>query len=46
MWLTSCVRRSGLVEELDEVPAGGRAIFSAHGVAPSVRTEAKGAAWT
>src|SRR5437764_7506012 len=29
------------VEELDEVPAGGRAIFSAHGVAPSVRHEAK-----
>jgi len=28
------------VEELDEVPAGGRAIFSAHGVAPSVRREA------
>jgi 4-hydroxy-3-methylbut-2-enyl diphosphate reductase len=29
------------VEELSEVPAGGRAIFSAHGVAPSVRREAK-----
>jgi len=29
------------VEELDEVPAGGRAIFSAHGVAPAVRKEAK-----
>src|SRR5580700_4019054 len=29
------------VEELDEVPMGGRAIFSAHGVAPSVRTEAR-----
>ena len=29
------------VEELDEVPAGGRAIFSAHGVAPSVRKQAK-----
>jgi 4-hydroxy-3-methylbut-2-en-1-yl diphosphate reductase len=29
------------VEELDEVPAGGRAIFSAHGVAPSVRSEAR-----
>src|SRR5438874_1956009 len=29
------------VEELDEVPEGARAIFSAHGVAPSVRTEAK-----
>jgi 4-hydroxy-3-methylbut-2-en-1-yl diphosphate reductase len=29
------------VEELDEVPVGGRAIFSAHGVAPSVRRQAK-----
>jgi len=29
------------VEELDEVPAGARAIFSAHGVAPAVRTEAR-----
>jgi 4-hydroxy-3-methylbut-2-enyl diphosphate reductase len=29
------------VEELDEVPAGARAIFSAHGVAPSVRMEAR-----
>lgn len=28
------------VEELDEVPAKGRVIFSAHGVAPSVRTDA------
>lgn len=28
------------VEELGEVPAGARAIFSAHGVAPSVRGEA------
>ena len=28
------------VEELSEVPEGARAIFSAHGVAPSVRTEA------
>jgi 4-hydroxy-3-methylbut-2-enyl diphosphate reductase len=28
------------VEELHEVPSGGRAIFSAHGVAPSVRSEA------
>src|SRR5215472_16968085 len=28
------------VEELHEVPEGGRAIFSAHGVAPSVRGEA------
>ena len=29
------------VEELDEVPAGGRGIFSAHGVAPAVREEAR-----
>ncbi|MEP7352172.1 MAG: 4-hydroxy-3-methylbut-2-enyl diphosphate reductase [Acidobacteriota bacterium] len=29
------------VEELTEVPMGERAIFSAHGVAPSVRQEAK-----
>jgi 4-hydroxy-3-methylbut-2-enyl diphosphate reductase len=29
------------VEELDEVPEGARAIFSAHGVAPSVRKQAK-----
>src|SRR5712692_58023 len=29
------------VEELHEVPVGARAIFSAHGVAPSVRKEAK-----
>src|SRR5690349_23141047 len=29
------------VEELNEVPSGARAIFSAHGVAPSVRREAK-----
>src|SRR5512133_1643733 len=30
-----------LVEELDEVPAGARAIFSAHGVSPAVRRQAK-----
>ena len=29
------------VEELHEVPSGARVIFSAHGVAPSVRQEAK-----
>jgi 4-hydroxy-3-methylbut-2-enyl diphosphate reductase len=29
------------VEELDEVPDGARAIFSAHGVAPSVRRQAR-----
>jgi 4-hydroxy-3-methylbut-2-en-1-yl diphosphate reductase len=37
------LRQAGavFVEELDEVPAGGRAIFSAHGVAPSVRKQAQ-----
>ena len=37
------LRQAGaiFVEELDEVPAGARAIFSAHGVAPSVRRQAK-----
>jgi 4-hydroxy-3-methylbut-2-enyl diphosphate reductase len=29
------------VEELEEVPEGARAIFSAHGVSPTVRVEAK-----
>ncbi|MBL8295502.1 MAG: 4-hydroxy-3-methylbut-2-enyl diphosphate reductase [Bryobacterales bacterium] len=29
------------VEELSEVPTGGRVIFSAHGVAPSVRQDAE-----
>src|ERR1700757_4723470 len=29
------------VEELDEVPEGARPIFSSHGVAPAVRTQAK-----
>ena len=29
------------VEEVEEVPRGGRAIFSAHGVSPIVRKEAK-----
>src|SRR5271168_3790837 len=29
------------VEELEEVPTGARVIFSAHGVSPAVRTEAK-----
>src|SRR5579872_2820812 len=28
------------VEELEEVPEGARAIFSAHGVSPAVRTQA------
>ena len=37
------LRQAGaiFVEELSEVPVGARAIFSAHGVAPSVRREAK-----
>jgi 4-hydroxy-3-methylbut-2-en-1-yl diphosphate reductase len=37
------LRRAGavFVEELVEVPEGARAIFSAHGVAPSVRAEAR-----
>ncbi|MCX6593381.1 MAG: 4-hydroxy-3-methylbut-2-enyl diphosphate reductase [Acidobacteria bacterium] len=37
------LRRSGaiFVEELDEVPVGARAIFSAHGVSPAVRAEAE-----
>ena len=37
------LRRAGaiFVEELDEVPEGGRAIFSAHGVAPTVRAQAR-----
>ena len=37
------LRQAGaiFVEELKEVPAGARAIFSAHGVSPDVRREAK-----
>ncbi len=37
------LRQAGaiFVEELDEVPEGARAIFSAHGVSPSVKAEAK-----
>jgi 4-hydroxy-3-methylbut-2-enyl diphosphate reductase len=37
------LRRAGaiFVEELQEVPMGARAIFSAHGVSPEVRREAK-----
>ena len=34
-------RGAVFVEELDEVPRGGRAIFSAHGVAPAVREMAE-----
>jgi 4-hydroxy-3-methylbut-2-enyl diphosphate reductase len=30
------------VEELDEVPVGARAIYSAHGVSPQVREQARG----
>jgi len=37
------LRNSGavFVEELSEVPSGARVIFSAHGVSPAVRAEAK-----
>jgi len=37
------LRKAGaiFVEELSEVPAGARVIFSAHGVSPAVRDEAK-----
>src|SRR5919109_1858333 len=37
------LRRAGavFVEELTEVPEGARVIFSAHGVSPAVRAEAK-----
>ena len=37
------LRRAGaiFVEELNEVPEGARVIFSAHGVSPAVRAEAK-----
>src|ERR1700678_2221333 len=34
------------VEELDEVPSGGRVIFSAHGVAASAREDARGRSLT
>jgi 4-hydroxy-3-methylbut-2-enyl diphosphate reductase len=34
-------RGAVFVEELDEVPAGATVVFSAHGVAPSVREEAE-----
>src|ERR1700693_5453448 len=29
------------IEELDEVPSGARVIFSAHGVSPAVRAQAR-----
>ena len=37
------LRQAGaiFVEELEEVPTGARAIFSAHGVSPEVRRQAK-----
>src|SRR5438445_9645259 len=37
------LRASGavFVEELDEVPSGARVIFSAHGVSPAVRQQAR-----
>jgi 4-hydroxy-3-methylbut-2-en-1-yl diphosphate reductase len=37
------LRQAGaiFVEEVDEIPSGARAIFSAHGVSPDVRREAK-----
>ena len=37
------LRQAGaiFVEELEEVPAGARVIFSAHGVSPAVRAQAK-----
>src|SRR5690242_21761232 len=37
------LRQAGaiFVEELEEVPTGARAIFSAHGVSPEVRREAR-----
>jgi len=37
------LRRAGaiFVEELEEVPEGARVIFSAHGISPAVREEAK-----
>ncbi|GAA2258297.1 hypothetical protein GCM10010232_55780 [Streptomyces amakusaensis] len=34
-------RGAVFVEELDEVPAGGLVVFSAHGVSPAVRAEAE-----
>src|SRR5512135_2753562 len=37
------LRQAGavFVEELDEVPEGARVIFSAHGVSPAVRAQAR-----
>src|SRR3954467_1072771 len=41
--VVDALRRAGavFVEELSEVPEGARVIFSAHGVSPAVRAEAK-----
>ena len=41
--MSSTTSRAGaiFVEELSEVPEGARVIFSAHGVSPAVRAEAK-----
>jgi 4-hydroxy-3-methylbut-2-en-1-yl diphosphate reductase len=36
-----CQKGITFVNELNEVPPGGRVIFSAHGVAPEIRSEAK-----
>jgi 4-hydroxy-3-methylbut-2-enyl diphosphate reductase len=42
-FVVDSLREAGavFVEELDEVPAGARAIFSAHGVSPEVRRQAE-----
>ena len=41
-WSTNCAQAGAIfVEELSEVPEGARVIFSAHGVSPAVRQEAK-----
>ena len=42
-YVVSELRQKGtiFVDELDEVPPGGRVIFSAHGVSPEVRATAK-----
>jgi 4-hydroxy-3-methylbut-2-enyl diphosphate reductase len=42
--VVAALRRDGVlfVDDLDAVPDGGTVIFSAHGVAPAVRTAAKG----
>ena len=43
MWWKNCAKPGAVfIEEVEEVPVGARAIFSAHGVSPLVRQEAKG----